>query len=267
MNTILYISIILLGIPLRVLSAILYPIVFLFRHKVLSFMIARVQEDGVNRVFILKSGYKKWKLYLHPYFWMFCLTTGLTDRYSGLDWFKKDLKEKWQLGRGHEQVINKYPMLIWKMMDLKFIARYFYLCYCWQGLRNSHWAFNEWFFQEGKWKDGTEKFVYCDPAKGSIYKYWDIMPQLKWDEGNDGGKVLRFQTDGTPVEQIWLCTHLGRKKLSFPTHKGNKRFMYAFAKIIYLRPLKLNLIIEHQFGWNYWNGLPILHFKHILRKP
>jgi hypothetical protein len=78
--------------------------------------------------------------------------------------------------------------------------------------------------------------------------------------------VLRFQTDDTPVDQIWLCTHLGQKKITFTTFKGNKRFMYCFAKIVYLRPLKLKLIIEHQFGWNYWNGLPILHFKHILRK-
>jgi hypothetical protein len=229
-------------------------------------MIARVQEDGVNRVFVLKPGYKKWKLYLHPYFWMFCLTTGLTNEWAGLYWYKKSLKERWFPAIDIEITALDFYVGYFKP-DLLSKLRYFYLCYCWQALRNSHWAFNEWFFREGKWKDGTEKFVYCDPAKGSIYKYWDIMPQLKWDEGNDGGKVLRFQTDGTPVEQIWLCTHLGRKKLSFTTHKGNKRFMYAFAKIIYLRPLKLNLIIEHQFGWNYWNGLPILHFKHILRKP
>ncbi len=252
MNTILYISIILLGIPLRILSAILYPIVFLFRCKVLFYMSKRVTEDEVNRVFILKSGYKKWKLYLHPYFWMFCLTTGLTDQWHGPDWFMRKQKNKWWYDVYFVRKISK--------------LRYFWICYRWQALRNSHWAFSEWFFREGKWKDGTEKFVYCDPAKGSIYKCWDIMPQLKWDEGNDGGKVLRFQTDGTPVEQIWLCTHLGRKKLSFTTHKGNRRFMYAFCKIVYLRPLKLKLIIEHQFGWNWWNGLPILHFKHILRK-
>ena len=45
MNTILYISIMLLGIPLRIISAILYPIVFLFRCKVLLYMSKRVTED------------------------------------------------------------------------------------------------------------------------------------------------------------------------------------------------------------------------------
>lgn len=256
----------LLGIPLRILSTILYPIVFLFRCKVLLYMSKRVTEDEVNRVFILKSGYKKWKLYLHPYFWMFCLTTGLCDNYSGYSWYKENLRVKW---------FGEYA----GMLDLAFNnpdeyfgatiihkLQYFYLCYCWQALRNSHWAFNEWFFREGKWKDSTEKLIYCDPPIGSIYKYWDIMPQLKWDEGNDGGKVLRFQTDDTPIDQIWLCTHLGQKKITFTTYKGNRRYMYCYAKIVYLRPLKLKLIIEHQFGWNYWNGLPILHFKHILRR-
>jgi len=90
------------------------------------------------------------------------------------------------------------------------------------------------------------------------------MPQLKWDEGNDGGRELRFQTEDTSVDEIWLCTHLGKKKITFTTFKGKKRFMYAFCKVIYFRRLKL--IIEHQFGWNWWNGIPILHFKHILRK-
>ena len=226
-------------------------------------MIARVQEDEVNRVFVLKSGYeKKWKLYLHPYFWMFCFTTGLTDQYAGPSWYKRNLKEKW-FG---VSVLKESCNIFGKWFNFKQRLQYFYLCYCWQALRNSHWAFMEWFFREGKWKDNTIRIEYCDPPEGSIYKYWDIMPQLKWDEGNDGGKVLRFQTDDTHVSEIWLCTHLGKKKLTFTTHKGNKRFMYAFAEIIYLRPLKLNLIIEHQFGWNYWNGIPIFHFKHILRK-
>jgi len=143
---------------------------------------------------------------------------------------------------------------------------YFWICYRWQALRNAHWAFNEWFFREGKWKDNTVRIVYCDPPEGSIYKYWDIMPNLKWDEGNGSGKVLRWQTEDTPVNEIWLCTHLGKKKITFTTYKGHRRFMYAFTKIIPLRPLKLNLIIKHQFGWGYWNGIPEFQFKHILRK-
>lgn len=264
MNTLLYIGITLLGIPLKVLSAILYPIVFLFRHKVLSYMSDRIKEDEVNRVFVVRPWYgrKKWELYLHPYFWMFCFTTGLTDQWSGPDWFMRDKKSDWLFDLIDAKVLNCNDLLF----NITYYLRYFYICYRWQGLRNSNWAFSEWFFREGKWKDDTVSIKYCYPAEGSIYKYWDIMPQLKWDEGNDGGKLLRWQTDETPVDDIWLRTHLGKKKLTFITHKGNKRFMYCYAKIVYLRRLKLKLIIEHQFGWNYWNGMVILHFKHILRK-
>jgi len=258
-NTLYYLFMFILGLPLIIISAIIYPIVFLFRHKVLSFMLKRVEEDDVYRVFVLKQGYKKWKVSLHPYCWMFWLTTGLTDQYIGPEWYKKLLKFKW-FGYGMYANLNNY----YSQFNFKQKLRYFYLCYCWQALRNSHWAFNEWFFREGKWKDDTVSVKYCYPAEGYIYKYWDITPQLKWDEGNDGGRVLRFPPDDIQANGIWLYTHLGKKKITFTTFKGNRRFMYAFCKVIYFRRVKL--IIEHQFGWNWWNGIPILHFKHILRK-
>ena len=232
-------------------------------------MDVRIEEDKVNRVLKHKPGFKKWKLYLHPYFWMFCLTTGLTNNYSGHYWFMQKQKEKW-----FPWLIEPYALLELEansFLDTAYPLRekwyqqlqYFWICYRWQGLRNSHWAFNEWFFREGKWKEGSEKVKYCYPMEGSIYKYWDITPQLKWDEGNDMGKVLKFQTPETPVGEIWWCTHIGKKALTFTTHKGNKRFMYCFCKIVPFS--KKQLLIEHQFGWNWWNGIPILHFKHILR--
>ena len=61
-NIISYILILLLGLPLRIISLVFYPLVFLFRHKVLAYMNKRVIEDDVNRVFVLKPGYKKWKI-------------------------------------------------------------------------------------------------------------------------------------------------------------------------------------------------------------
>ncbi len=260
-NKTYYIFIILLGLVLRVVSFIVYPVVFLLRRAVLEWALLHFFETS-DRVFIMRKNYKKWKVYFHPYFWLFCFTTGLTNQWHGPEWHLKELKLKW-FANGYQDIFNDD-----EIMDLYFNIidrlRYFYFCYRWQALRNSHWAFNEWFFREGKWKPDTEKIEYCDPPIGSIYKYWDIMPQLKWDEGNDGGRELRFQTEDTPVEEIWLCTHLGKKKITFTTFKGNKRFMYAFCKVIYF--CRLKLIIEHQFGWNYWNGIPILHFKHILRK-
>ena len=221
----------------------------------------------------MRHNYRKWKVYFHPYFWMFCFTTGLTNKWCGPEWFMRKQKEKWFR---HLRMFTDYYFFTetmptnldywFPMCSFKQKLQYFWICYRWQALRNSHWAFSEWFYREGKWKDDTVSVKYCYPAEGYIYKYWDITPQLKWDEGNDGGKVLRFAPDDIQINDIWLFTHLGKKKITFTTFKGNRRFMYAFAKIIYLRPLKLKLIIEHQFGWNWWNGIPIFHFKHILRK-
>lgn len=250
MNILLYISIQLLGILLRIISAILYPIVFLFRHRVLSFMTKRVIEDDVIRVFRLKSGYKKWKLYLHPYFWMFCLTTGLTDQWHGPEWFMRKQKLKWWNN------LYFFPRS-------RFISklRYFWICYRWQALRNSHWAFNEWFFREGKWIDGSQKVIYCNSPKP--IPWWDIMPEAKWDEGNDGGKVLRWPTPETPISEEWLCSHEGTKLITFTTHRGNKRFYFGHCKVYYFK--KRFLVIQYLFGWNWWNGIPVLHFKHILK--
>lgn len=270
MNTILYISIILLGIPLRVLSAIppIYAIVFICRHKVLKFMDTRIEEDKVNRVLKHRPGFKKWKLYLHPYFWMFCLTTGLTNNYSGHYWFMQKQKEKW-----FSWLIEPYALLELeanKFLDVAYPLRdkwyqklqYFWICYRWQGLRNSHWAFNEWFFQEGLNKKGTEEVIYCNSPKP--IPWWDIMPEAKWDEGNDGGKVLRWPTPETPISEEWLCTHEGTKLITFTTHRGNKRFYFGHCKVHNFK--KRILVIQYLFGWNWWNGIPVFHFKHILRK-
>ncbi len=242
-NTLYYLFILLLDIPLRIISLVIYPIVFLLRWNVLKWATEHFYEDG-NRMFVMCKGYKKWKVYFHPYFWLWCFTTGLTIEFCGPEWFMREQK-----------------------LDLNGL-RYFWICYRWQALRNSHWAWSEWFYREGKWKEGSEEMPYCRPMgrpmKGYIYKYWDIMPQLKWDEGNDGGKVLRFPPNEVLTSDIWLYTHTGKKRITFTTFKGNRRFMYAFCKVIYWKHYQL--IIERQFGWNWWNGIPILHFKHILRK-
>jgi len=254
MNTILYISIILFGFILRALTLFVYVVSFFLRVKIVTFNNKRFQ-DTPNRVFEMKDGHKEWKLYFSPYFWLFCFTcNGLDKTYSGPEPFMREQKQRW-FGPGNIDLPHK---------KLKDKLRYFWICYRWNALRNPHWAFNEWFFREGKWKEGTEKVSYCRPLEGSIYKYWDITPQLKWDEGNDMGKVLRFQTIDTPQNEIWQCTHEGKKKITFTTHKGHKRFMYAFCKVTTL--FNKQLIIEHQFGWNWWNGIPVFHFKHILRK-
>lgn len=263
MNILLYISIQLAGIPLRILSAILYPIVFLFRHKVLSYMTKRVQEDEDNRVFVMRKDYKKWKLYFHPYFWMFCFTTGLTSMYSGYSWYKKRLKEKWFDTDSIEQYDISRIDIDYKYFDLSLKLKYFYICYCWQALRNSHWAFSEWFFREGKYKENELVITKSDAPYGLAEL---IMPELKWDEGNDGGRQIRYFYEANGPSDEWRTTHEGIKIMHFTTYRGNKRFYYGYCKIKPLYKIKRILAIEQLFGWNWWNGIPVLHNKYIFLK-
>ena len=270
MNILYYILIQLSGIPLRILSAILYPIVFLFRHKVLKFMLARVEEDNVNRIFKLLPGTKKWKLYLHLYFWMFCFTTGLTINYSGKYWYLRKLKEKWfpflikpyaNLEEKANDLLDKY--INSKKRSLKERLKYFYLCYRWQALRNSHWGFSEWFFREGKYKENS---IFITESNAPYGLAELIMPELKWDEGNDGGRQIRYFYEANGVNDEWKTTHEGKKIMWFTTYKGNKRFYYGYCKIIPLYKIKRILAIEQLFGWNWWNGIPVLHNKYIFLK-
>lgn len=227
-------------------------------------MTKRVIEDDVNRVFVLKSGYKKWKLYLHPYFWMFCFTTGLTDNYAGYEWYKRSLKIKWFPEFINNNIL-KYKELdsIYHTFSIKEKIQYFYLCYCWQGLRNSHWAFSEWFFREGKYKENELVITKSDAPYGLAEL---IMPELKWDEGNDGGRQIRYFYEANGPSDEWRTTHEGTKIMHFTTYKGNKRFYYGYCKIKPLYKIKRILAIEQLFGWNWWNGIPVLHNKFIFIK-
>jgi hypothetical protein len=270
MNLILYIVIILIGIPLYIISAVLYLIPFIFRHKVLGFMNTKIEEDKENRVLKHRPGYKKWKLYLHPYFWMFTLTTGLTRNYSGHYWFMRKKKEKWfpwlvEPYARLELEANSFLDTAYPLRDKWYQQlQYFWICYRWQGLRNSHWAFMEWFFQEGKWREGTEREIFCKSPKP--IPWWDIMPQAKWDAGgNESGKQLRWPiVSEIPIGDEWRCTHEGTKLITFTTHRGNKRFYFGHCKVYYFK--KRFLVIQYMFGWNWWDGIPVFHFKHILKK-
>lgn len=262
MNVVRYILIVLFGLLLTVIGAVIYWIPFMFRHRVLWYMLQRVEEDDINKVFKLKANVKKWKLYLHPYFWMFCFTTGLTSNYSGYYWYKRELKKKWFPNVNLESVELDYyvtevkPTLINKL-------RYFYICYCWQGLRNSHWAFSEWFFREGKYKENELVITKSDAPYGLAEL---IMPELKWDEGNDGGRQIRYFYEANGPSDEWRTTHEGIKIMHFTTYRGNKRFYYGYCKIKPLYKIKRILAIEQLFGWNWWNGIPVLHNKYIFLK-
>ena len=90
------------------------------------------------------------------------------------------------------------------------------------------------------------------------------MPEAKWDEGNESGKRLRYPDDNTPIGEIWQTTHEGTKLITFKTYKGHKRFYYGHCKIYKLK--RRFFIREMLVGWNFWNGIPVLHNKFIFKK-
>lgn len=265
-NIIVYIIIILTGLICRVISVLIYPLVFLFRRKVLVWCNKRFYEDE-NRMFQMKNGYKKWKLYFHPYFWFFCFTTGLTDKWHGPEWYLKELKLKIFDTDPIEAIdislLDKY----YRYFSLKEKLVYFYLCFRWQALRNSHWALSEWFFREGKWIDGSQEVVY---APKNI-PWWDIMPNAKFKDADgtfrdNSGPYVRYPFEVSNISEEWLTTHTGKKLIKFKTYKGKKRFYYGYCKIIPLKFLHKFLVIEQLFGWNWWNGIIVLHNKYMFKK-
>lgn len=256
-NIFIYIGIILLSIVLRVVALIVYPVAFLFREKIRTFAGKRFTETP-DRVFQMNKGYKKWKLYFHPYFWLWCFTTN-SDDFDGPEWYLRDKKLDWLFDLIDAGVLNND---IW--FDIVYKLRYFYVCYRWNALRNPHWAFSEWFFREGKWTETTQEVIYSTMS----VPYWDIMPEayFKDAEGNfmsSSGPYIRYPFEAS---QEWESTHEGKKLITFYTFRGHKRFYYGFCKIILLKRLQKFLVIEQLFGWNWWNGIPVLHNKFMFKK-
>jgi hypothetical protein len=153
-NILLYLFLLLIEIIGRAIGLILYPtLVFPLRHQIIRFMNARVYEDEVNHIYVLKPCVKKRNL-IHPYFLLFWFLTGLHDQFAGPDWYKRKLKEKWFgefLG-----VIEMFAPVEPYNLPLKMKLQYLYLCFCWAAWRNAFTGFNEW-FREGKYMEGTLK--------------------------------------------------------------------------------------------------------------
>lgn len=270
MNTITYISIILFGLILRVISMFSYLITFFFREQIVTFNNKRFY-DTPDKVFKVNPDVKKfiklgkvtiWWFNFHPYFWLFCLTcNGLDKTYSGSDNFMKEQKEKWfgRFGITQEQINNKKI----KLSFMRFL-KYFWICYRWNAIRNPHWAFNEWFFREGVYIEGTMKIV-KEKAPTKLPEL--IMPQAKFKDldgtyRENSGPYIRYPYEA--AEQ-WQSTNEGKKLMIFKTHKGRERFYFGYCKIIPVRWLMKFLVIEILFGWNWWNGIPVLHNKYMFK--
>ena len=255
-NIIIYISILCIGLVLRVLTFFIYPISFIFREHIYTYIHKRIYESYRN-IFRLHNKYKTWQLYIHPYFWLWCFTTNSTD-YSGPTWFMKKYKQNWHIDTFDDEL--RCVTLLDRFIHS---IRYFYICYCWNAIRNAHWALNEWFFREGSYNEHSLKILKSEaPYKLDTL----IMPELKWDDGNDGGQELRYPYEANGITDEWRTTHEGKKLMTFTTYKGNKRFYYGYCKIIPLYKIKRFLAIEQLFGWNWWNGIVVLHNKYILLK-
>lgn len=246
----------------HILTAIIYPLAFLFRHKILAYAEKRITENPETKLF--ETSVKKWRLYINPLFWGFLFTTGLTNRFAGQEWFKKELKEKWF---GDEQFSGE--TIIWAIevikndnfpLSLKEKLQYFYLCYCWGGLRNAGWAFQQWFLTEGAAKEETIELV-----KNKMYIPFSPtgMPNAKFKDAdgtdrNNSGPYIKYDGEGATQE--------GTKIITFETHKGKRRFKYAFCKIYKEDWIKKFLVIELVFGWDTFDGMAYWHSKFMFKK-
>lgn len=256
-NVIRYILMMLIAFLSQLLCNIIYPIIFLFRNKILQFAESKIENDIENKVFKLKSNVKKYKLYCSPLFWGFLFTTGLNKEFPGPLWYKKEQKLKW-FSR-----FNEFGLPIPETFKQK--IQYFWLSYCWCGFRNAAWAFSSWFFREGAASLDSTKVYY----ENTVEKLdLTITPGAKFKEKdgtyrNNSGPYIRYTFDSL---EKWNVTNEGTKILTFKTYKGNERFFYGKAKIYKLDIIKKFLIIEYLFGWNWWDGIKFFHFKNMFKK-
>ena len=257
-TAIFYAALSMLGVLSQIMCGLLYPIAFAFRHKILRYASDKMEEDVDYQIFRLKPGVKKRDLYLSPLFWGFLITTGFTDHYCGPAWFKKEQKMRWfnVFTEGDE------PQPIPVTFKQKIL--YFWLSFRWGGLRNSGYAFAEWFFREGKAPLDTIKIYKCDTLEVLDL---DVFPGAKFKDKDgsfrdNSGPYIRYTFDS---EEKWNVTNEGTKIITFVTLKGKERFKYAFTKIYKLKKLKKFLVIELIFGWDQWDGMKVWHSKFMLK--
>jgi hypothetical protein len=261
MNIVVFVVITLTCFLSRIVCAVIYPVVFLFRHNILKYAEKRIEDNEYYHIFLVAPWVKKWKLYFSPLFWGFLFTTGLTDKYSGAEWYKKELKKKWFNDVDIESLINNRS----RTVTFKQRLQYFWLCYLWGGLRNAAWAFMEWFFREGKADNGTIKVLKYNTIEELRP---EIMPGAKFKDAdgtirNNSGPYIRYTFDS---DDKWNVTNEGTKIITFITHKGNERFTYAKCKILKLDWLRKFLVIEMIYGWDNLDGGMFFHNKYIFKK-
>lgn len=251
-SVIYYLFLMIISLLHQGLTAILYPLVYAFRYKIIKYAERRIYEDTETKLFKLRKNVKKWHLYINPLFWGFLFTTGLTYNFSGPFWFKKDLKEKW-FDNDDDHTRFKYRI------------RFFYLSYLWGGLRNSGYAFSQWFLCEGDAIADSIKVYKCNTVKDiSLIE----MPNAKFKDefGNDmnnSGTYIKYPFDDPGESGV---TIEGTKILLFRTYIGKERFKYAFTKIYKLSKIKKFLVIELIYGWDTWDGMAYLHSKFMFKK-
>jgi len=250
-NILIYLFQTLIGFIGHGIGLIIYPLAFLFRHKVLAWANSKLIEDEIHHVYELRAGVK-WYHFIHPYFVLFWFFTGLDDKYSGPSDYKGKLKAKWFPEYGDIDFwFNNFP----NVPSLKRKLQYFWLCYCWEAFRNGFYNWNM------LWREG-----HCNEILEPIYvPYCNvdlplfIMPQPKFD-----GKYLCYPFQAVDENDEWQTTHEGSKLMTFTTYRGNKRFYYGYCRI---KRLKKHLrIVNLMFGWGWWNGIRELKVKAIFLK-
>jgi len=231
---------------IHILCLVIYPIAFIFRHKILKYADSKIEEDFENNVFKIKNGVKKWKLYFSPLFWGFLFTTGFTTKYCGRSWYKKEKKLKWFTVFTIDEDPHPIPI------TLKQKIQYFWLSYCWGGWRNAAWAFTEWFFREGRTKEiKLSKNKMQDKTLDPSIMPSTAFKDIDGSDRNNSGPYIKYTFD---TENKWECLQEGIRIQTFETYTGKERFYYGNVKVLKINKIKRFLVIELLMGWNPFNG-------------
>lgn len=227
-----------------VLSWVLFPILYPFRHWIMNFIKRNVTEN-VDKLFDVSCS--KFRLHIDIRFYAWLLFCGSNpDSLEGGEWYRKEQKSKWYSNDN----------FLW--------LKHFWISYCWTA-RNAAWNFYEFYLREGKCIGNV------NVVREEVYEAVSDreMPHMNFKDkdGNDSnnkGKYIRYRWEVD--NNKWTATLEGVKVIEFSTSKRNTRRFYTKVKIMPLYLIGIFFCIEYEFGWNWYDGLHIFHFKHIFKK-
>lgn len=239
----LWVSYGLLRIITFFVSILFFWIIYPFRNKAYNYA---------------SSDFAKW---YHP---LFIASLFLTKYKNSGNWHVGPFRYKIKLKTKHFPNQIGEEKLIAKSFKQKLI--YFYIAYCWCGLRNYMWNLHRLLTAQ-TWNE-QRLFI----IKKSTIKYYGIarnlMPQAKFiDETStyhgNVGKYILYPNSGFEDK---YCTIQGFKHIAFFDDKGKRKIQINWVKLKPISAIGTIFIFEFQFGWNLVNCTWLCHVKFIFKK-